>query len=88
MFKAQYDLIPHKDDPFRYKELKVRGLVDENGMVAMGVQNALALIKAEEEKPKWQRKVLDFSRFARIQKPPPVLVIRNKGATMLHFKIL
>jgi hypothetical protein len=28
-----------------------------------GVQNALALIKAEEEKPKWQRKVIDFSRY-------------------------
>jgi hypothetical protein len=63
MLKAQYDLIPHKDDPFRYKELKARGLVDENGFVAMGVQNALALIKAEEEKPKWQRKVIDFSRY-------------------------
>jgi putative methionine-R-sulfoxide reductase with GAF domain len=57
MLKSQYDLIPHKDDPYRYKELKARGLVDENGFVAMGVQNALAMIKAEEEKPKWQGKV-------------------------------
>jgi len=48
---GQYDLIPQKDDPYRYKELKARGLVDENGFVAMGVQNALAMIKAEEEKP-------------------------------------
>jgi len=63
MLKAQYDLILHKDDPFRYKELKARGLVDENGFVAMGVQNALAMIKAEEEKPKWQRKIIDFSRY-------------------------
>jgi hypothetical protein len=63
MLKVQYDLIPHKDDPYRYKELKARGLVDENGFVAMGVQNALAMIKAEEEKPKWQRKVIDFSRY-------------------------
>jgi hypothetical protein len=63
MLKAQYDLIPH--DPYRYKELKVRGLVDENGFVAMGVQNALAMIKAEEERPKWQGKVIDFSRYVK-----------------------
>jgi hypothetical protein len=31
-----------------------------NGFVAMGVQNALAMIKAEEEKPKWQRKIIDL----------------------------
>jgi hypothetical protein len=61
MPKAQYDLIPH--DPYRYKELKVRGLVDENGFVAMGVQNALAVIKAEEERPKWQGKVIDFASY-------------------------
>jgi hypothetical protein len=37
--------------------------VDENGFVAMGVQNALAMIKAEEEKPKWQGKVIDFASY-------------------------
>ena len=63
MLKAQYDLIPHKDDPYRYKELKARGLVDENGFVPMGVQNALAMIKAEEEKPKWQGKIIDFAGY-------------------------
>jgi hypothetical protein len=63
MLKAQYDLIPH--DPYRYKELKARGLVDENGFVAMGVQNALAMIKAEEEKPKWQRKVIDLAWYVK-----------------------
>jgi hypothetical protein len=63
MLKAQYDLIPHKDDPYRYKELKARGLVDENGFVAMGVQNALAMIRAEEEKPKWERKIIDLSWY-------------------------
>ncbi len=51
----------------------VRDMIDEvmsitDGMIlpdieTMGVQNALALIKAEEEKPKWQRKVIDFSRY-------------------------
>ena len=63
MLKAQYDLIPHKDDPYRYKELKARGLVDENGFVAMGVQNALAMIRAEEAKPKWQGKIIDFAWY-------------------------
>jgi hypothetical protein len=37
--------------------------VDENGFVAMGVQNALAMIKAEEERPKWQGKVIDFASY-------------------------
>lgn len=61
MLKAQYDLIPHKDGPYRYKELKARGLVDENGFVAMGVQNALALIEAEEESTR-PGKIVEFAR--------------------------
>jgi len=39
--------------------------VDENGFVAMSVQNALAMIRAEEEKPKWRGRVIDFAWYVR-----------------------
>ncbi|GAB6059442.1 hypothetical protein [Desulfonatronum parangueonense] len=48
LLKAQYALIPNRRDPYRHEELKRRGLVTDDGIVPMGVKEALALIEREE----------------------------------------
>lgn len=48
LLKAQYALIPNRRDPYRHEELKRRGLVTADGIVPMGVKEALALIEREE----------------------------------------
>lgn len=48
LLKAQYALIPNRRDPYRHEELKRRGLVTADGIVPMGVKEALALIEQEE----------------------------------------
>ena len=48
LLKAQYALIPNRRDPYRHEELKHRGLVTADGIVPMGVKEALALIEREE----------------------------------------
>ena len=48
LLKAQYALIPNRRDPYRHEELKRRGLVTADGIVTMGVKEALALIEREE----------------------------------------
>ena len=48
LFKAQYALIPNRRDPYRHEEMKRRGLVTADGIVPIGVKEALALIEREE----------------------------------------
>lgn len=48
LLKAQYALIPNRRDPYRHEELKRRGLVTADGIVPMGVKEALAQIEREE----------------------------------------
>jgi hypothetical protein len=48
LLKAQYALIPNRRDPYRHEEMKRRGLVTADGIVPMGVKEALALIEREE----------------------------------------
>ena len=48
LLKAQYALIPNRRDPYRHEELKRRGLVTADGVVPMGVKEALVLIEREE----------------------------------------
>ena len=48
LLKAQYALIPNRRDPYRHEEMKRRGLVTADGIVPMGVKEALALIKRAE----------------------------------------
>jgi hypothetical protein len=48
LLTAQYALIPNRRDPYRHEELKRRGLVTADGIVPMGVKEALALIEREE----------------------------------------
>ena len=48
LLKAQYALIPNRRDPYRYEEMKRQGLVTADGIVPMGVKEALALIEREE----------------------------------------
>lgn len=48
LLKAQYVLIPNRRDPYRHEEMKRRGLVTDDGIVPMGVKEALALIEREE----------------------------------------
>ena len=48
LLKAQYALIPNRRDPYRHEEMKRRGLVTADGIVPMGVMEALALIEREE----------------------------------------
>ena len=47
LLKAQYALIPNRRDPYRHEEMKRRGLVTADGIVPMGVKEALALIERE-----------------------------------------
>jgi len=48
LLKAQYALIPNRRDPYRHEEVKHRGLVTAEGIVPMGVKEALALIERDE----------------------------------------
>ncbi len=48
MLKAQYALITNRRDPYRHEEMKRRGLVTADGIVPMGMKEALALIEREE----------------------------------------
>ncbi len=48
MLKAEYALIPNRRDPYRHEEMKRRGLVTADGIVPMGMKEALALIEREE----------------------------------------
>ena len=48
LLKAQYAMIPNRRDPCRHEELKRRALVTADGIVPMGVKEALALIEREE----------------------------------------
>ena len=48
LLKAQCALIPNRRDPYRFEEFKRRGLVTDDGIVPMGVKEALALIEREE----------------------------------------
>lgn len=48
LLKAQYALIPNRRDPYRHEGLKRRGLVSADGIVPMGVKEALTLIQREE----------------------------------------
>lgn len=41
-------MIPNRRDPYRHEEMKRRGLVTAEGIVPMGVKEALALIEREE----------------------------------------
>jgi len=52
LLKAQYALIPNRRDPYRHEEMKRRGLVTADGIVPMGVKEALALIEREEKQAK------------------------------------
>lgn len=49
LLKAQYALIPNRRDPYRHEEMKRRGQVTDDGIVPMGVKEALALIERKEE---------------------------------------
>ncbi|WP_211218540.1 hypothetical protein [Tepidiphilus margaritifer] len=44
LLKVQYALIPNRRDPYRYEEMKWRGLVTDDGIVPMDVKEALALM--------------------------------------------
>ncbi|MBD3876341.1 hypothetical protein IEG05_14045 [Pseudomonas kunmingensis] len=48
VLKAQYALIQNRRDPYRHEEMRRRGLVTADGIVPMGVKEALALIEREE----------------------------------------
>ena len=53
MLKAQYS---NRRDPYRHEEMKRRGLVTADGIVPMGVKEALALIEREEAQAKQSAK--------------------------------
>ena len=60
LLKKQYELVSNRDDPWRTKEMMDHGLMDENGIIPMGKQQALAVVQEKEKsKPKAGR-VLDF----------------------------
>lgn len=48
LLKAHYALIANRSDPYWHEEMKRRGLINDDGIVPMGVKEALALIEREE----------------------------------------
>jgi hypothetical protein len=48
LLKVQYELIPNRRDPYQHEEMKRRGLVTDDGIVPIGVKEALTLIERED----------------------------------------